>query len=334
MKVKAYFFAIALMLLGGCSTLRDDAVAPVAPVAMGASPLAPKAAIQTSLSDGPGIAALINKNYNEDTTSCTSHVTGAAMGYYFCTGVLLRTTDNGPFNPWEASASALTLQGTSFSWIRHDLNTTTFYKRAGFIVLSPADVNASAVPGIDYPTFPSTRNTAVICVYPLDAWTTRTMDRFWSGCDQEGTGLGHNWEVPVGTCEATFNYTTQEQWNNHFNSVGQTNYRQCSWNADISAHWRNMIGSHNTYAGLSSWNEVMIHNFPGAAAQANELMRRWTVAFFYDVAKAGSLPDAQEFQRKMAVTGKRVPILRIDFSTAPSQRFQFLAGDQVAGAYP
>jgi hypothetical protein len=331
MKLNAFLAAAVLTLLAGCSSLPEDAMAPVA---IGASPSAPRAAIQTSLGDGPGIAALINKNYNEDTTSCTSYLTKAPMGYYFCTGVLLRTTNDGAFNPWEASPSALRLQGTSFSWIRHDLNTNTFYKRAGFIVLSPADVIGNAVPGITYPAFSETGNTAVICVYPFDAWTTRTMTRFWSGCDKEGTGLGQSRPIPVGACEAYYNYTTQEQWNNHFNSVGHINYRQCSWNADISAHWRNMIGSHNTYGGQASWNEVMVHNFPGAAAHANDQMRRWTVAFFYDIAKAGSLQDAQSFQRKMSATGKRVPILALNFSAAPSERFKFIAGDQVVGVYP
>ena len=63
-------------------------------------------------------------------------------------------------------------------------------------------------------------------------------------------------------------------------------------------------------------------------------MRQWIVAFFYDVAKPGSLADAKAFQQKLAVYKKRVPILRIDFSAPASQRFQFLASDQVAGSYP
>jgi hypothetical protein len=37
--------------------------------------------VHTPLSDGAGITALINKSYNEDTTSCVEYGTGATRGY-------------------------------------------------------------------------------------------------------------------------------------------------------------------------------------------------------------------------------------------------------------
>jgi hypothetical protein len=286
-----------------------------------------------------GIAALINMNYNEDTTSCIDYNTGASRGYYFCTGVLLRTTDNGNFMPWEASPTALALQGTSFSWIRHDLHTSGFFKRAGFILLNSADTLAGAVPGItDLHVANPEQDPAVTCVYPFDAWTTRTMNRPYGGCNYEGVpgGVGYPSYAPWGICDKKLGYTTSAQWEWDFRQHNQVNYNQCSWSSDNAQGWRNSIASHNSISGQSFWNEVMLKNWGGTewVSVANEAMRKWTVAFFYDVAKPGALSDAKAFQQKMANTGKHVPILRIDFNAAASERFQFLAGDQVAGAYP
>ncbi len=61
-------------------------------------------------------------------------------------------------------------------------------------------------------------------------------------------------------------------------------------------------------------------------------MRIWLTEFFYDVNKAGGLADARAFQQKMAATGKRAPILRLDFNAAASARFQYVAADQAV--YP
>ncbi|WP_297842924.1 hypothetical protein [Pseudomonas sp.] len=340
MKRRILIYACFIGVLVGCTvpSTYEPAERGAAPVLIGTSAVPSmheeKASIPTSLSDGPGIAALINKHYNEDSTYCTQYGTGITRGHYFCTGVLLRTTDDGAFNPWESSAIALQLRATSYSWIRHDLKTATFYKRAGFILLSPADVLGGAVPGISYPKYSGSGNTLVTCVYPFDAWTTRTMNRNYFGCDFEATGLGHpNHAYPWGSCDDKLGYSTAAQWNQHFQSVGQVSYQQCSWNADNMLGWHNAIASHNAFTGQSSWNEVMLANGgPADSPSYNEAMRMWVVAFFYDVAKAGSLSDAQSFQRKMAATGKRVPILGISFSAAAANRFQFNSADQVV--YP
>jgi hypothetical protein len=321
------------VLVTGCATQ----IEPIQRTDQGAVQ-ARQAGVQTSLADGPGITALINKNYNEDTTSCREYGSGAVRGYYFCTGVLIRTTDDGDFNPWDSSSVSARLQATSYSWFRHDLNTTGFYKPAGFILLSPADSLAGAVPGITYPTHTGISNTMVKCVYPFDAWTTRVMSRNYFGCNLEGSGLGspdvyNSW----GSCDNRLGLKTSEQWNAHFRSVKEVHYQQCSWNADTEYGWSNMIASHNAFAGQSAWNEVMLHNGGPTAAgvqRLNEATRKWIVAFFYDAAKTSGLQIVQSFQRKMAATGKRVPIVRLSFTAPAAQRFQFQQADQVAGLYP
>lgn len=335
MSVKNWMTAVCFLLISGCVT---SIRSPTEPVAVTADPqlAATNTAPRASLADGQSIADLMNKNYNETTTSCTEYGTGKTRGYYFCTGVLARTTDNGNFNPWEPSSTALQLRATSFSWIRHDLNTRAFYKRAGFLLLSPADVLAGVIPGATYPMVNG--NVVVTCVYPFDAHTTRTMNRNYLGCDFEGTGLGHpNIGHTWGSCDNKLGLTTAAQWNNHFISSGQVNYRQCSWNADNPQGWRNAIASHASFpTGQSSWNEVMFFNFgPNASPGIDDLMAHWIVAFFYDPARSGSLSDAQAFQAKLAtVKNRRVPILKLDFNAPAAQRFQFNAADQVHQYYP
>jgi hypothetical protein len=330
MKGKSCWVAMALVLLVGCSS-QGTKYDSLPPVMGGPSAAAPRAAKQTELSDGPGIAALINKNYNEDTTSCTDYVTGSPRGYYFCTGVLLRTTDFGNFKPWESSSTALALRATSYSWIRHDIGINQFYKAEGFVLLSPADVLADAVPGVNMPLH-SNRNPVVKCIYPFDAYTTRTMNRDHFGCDLEGTGIGPFTEDQWGSCDNRLGYSTSAQWNTHFRNEGELIYKQCSWNSDNPQGWRNAIASYSSFPGAPPWNEIMLANYGGTdyVALASEYMRQWVVAFFYDAAKLNESADAVAvyFQDMMARTGKRVPVLRLDFSAPAAQRFAYRAQDQ------
>ncbi|MCD5972079.1 hypothetical protein [Pseudomonas quasicaspiana] len=162
------------------------------------------------------------------------------------------------------------------------------------------------------------------------------MDRKQGGCDFEGTGLS----LPIatltqwGSCDNRLGYSSAAQWNSHFISQEQIAYKQCSWNADNAQGWRNMIESRHTFSGSFSgqqgWNEIMQNAY--ASESWNALMLGWVTAFFYDVNKSGGLSDAKVFQQKMANTGKRVPILRLDFAANAVNRFQYVVSDQVA--YP
>jgi len=286
------------------------------------------ASAKIELSDGPGIAALFNKNYNENTDSCIQYGTGQVRGYYWCTGVVVRGVDNGNFDPWVPSPKALKLRATSYSWIRHDIDTNNLYHKAGYILLSGADVIAKTVPGI-------VGAIEFKCIYPFDAYTTRIMSRGHFGCDFEGTGIGlPNPPDSWGSCDDLLKYNTSAQWDDNFRRHGQINYNQCSWNIDNPQGWRNMIASRKSFTGQSSWNEMMMHNFGQLSTEPKmrEIVRLWVTAFYYQSHRAGSLADAQAFQRKLAATDKRVPILKLDFSAPAASRFQYIAADQVA--YP
>lgn len=282
------------------------------------------AAAKVALSDGPGIAALFNKNYNEDTDSCIQYGTGLVRGYYWCTGVVLRTVDNGNFDPWVPGPQALDFRATSFSWIRHDVGTNNLYLKAGFILLSLADVEAGTVPG--------TYGLAQFkCIYPFDAYTTRVMSRNYFGCNFENTGVGSPIaDQPWGSCDNLLNYTSSAQWDDNFRRHGQLNYNQCSWNADNPQGWRNMIASRKNFNGQSPWNELMFRNGGHQPDQSEytERVRKGITAFFYQSHRAGSLADAQTFQRKLSALGRRVPILKLDFSAPAASRFQYIAADQ------
>jgi len=326
---------LALSLMCGCSSvLREEGSTARSEVVGNPLVVAPLDVITSkggrslsriNLNDGPGIAALFNTRYNEIVSACTQPGTGAVRGYYFCSGVLLRTVDDGGFKPWEYSPTAIRLRGISFSWLRSDVTTPNLYHAAGFILLSPTDYQNGVVPGI-------VAQDLTVCVYPFDAWTTRMMNRNYAGCDFEGTGTG----VPQkhwGSCESKLNIFSSGQWNTYFNSVAKVNYKQCSWNADNPQGWRNMIESRLVFNDQHGWNEVMLEGPPtGHEDNYNEAMRYWTTAFFYDIKKTDALKYAQNFQRKMAATGKRVPILKLDFSAAARSRFQYQLADQVA--YP
>lgn len=328
-----------MLPLLGCVASAVDQTAPA--VGAGRSLAAsPESAIKSDLSNGPGITALLNKNYNEDTAACTEWKSRIARGLYYCSGVLIKGADKGNATPWAPSPAELNRRTTSYSWIRHDLRTTTSGKDAGYILLNPADIISGAVPGMEYlttrPSDGSPANTAARCVYPYEALTGGNKDSKGLGCNVAGVSVG---EVdagrPWGSCDDGLKLTTTEQWDSHFNAAGMVSFGQCSWNADNAQGWLNMIASHNAGPGKSSGSEVLMYNFgPTPPAEVDGIMRKWIVAFFYNAASPASLADAQEFQRKLASAGNHVPVVKIDFKAPAAERFAFNAADQVAGAYP
>lgn len=322
MKNRMIFFAILIGVLTGCapSPYYESTGDAASVESRTFKTVEGGPSTKTDLSDGPGIAMIFNSEYNDNDATCADTTSGNPRGLYYCSGVLLRTVDNGNFNPWEYSPTSISLGGISFSWIRHDKGTSNLYHRAGFVLLSPQYATYALVPGI-------VALDEIICVYPFDAWTTRTMNRNYGGCDFEGTGFssshGH-W----GSCDNRLGYITAAQWDAHFTSVGQVNYKQCSWSGDNPQGWNNMIESRRRFSGQHSWTEVMLRS----TAVMNPYMRGWATAFFYDVHKSGGLADARIFQQKMANTGKRVAILRLDFTAPAASRFQYVVTDQVT--YP
>lgn len=261
------------------------------------------------------------KNYTETTRDCREYGSGKARGHYYCSGVLVRTVNDGDFNPWIYSPAALDIGATSYSWMRTDVNISELYHPAGFILRNRIDAVAHDLPGLE---------SGFVCLYPFDA-STSVANKF-KGCGYRGkraedaSSVGpkdDNSQYAWGSCTG-LNIVTASQWDAHFNSVANQTSRQCSWNVDSQHGWNNMIASRGDYPALQDlWNEILLSNY-GTGAQ----MPKYIAAFFYDVNRTGGLTAAQHFQTKMNNAGYNVPILRVNFNAATANRFSYVETDQ------
>lgn len=320
MKTLPGIIALLLSLLMGCSTAvhQFDSPETSIPETRSVSPRAASAyIINPPLAPSVGLP-LLNRNYNDSVTACSGD-----NPLFRCSGVFLRTVNNGNFDPWTASPSAITLGSTSFTWLRHDLSTNTLYHRAGYIRMNPDDINRYYPDG-------QANWAGVNCVYPFDAYTVRK-PRNYNGCDFErapgapGTpNPSHS--IVWGSCDDKLGYTTAAQWNTHYRNAGQIEYMQCSWSSGKASHWMAMITSHESFPAKTSWNEILVPT-------VGPIEDVFVMAFFYDVNKPGAREDARAFQSKLASKkGRRVPIYSINFNAGASMRFGYQASDQVA--YP
>jgi len=264
---------------------------------------------------------LLNKNYNDSATACQP-----GEGLFMCTGVFLRTVDNGNFNPWEPSPSAIALGSSSFTWLRKDISTNTLYHRAGYIRTNPVDAHGGGGGTFNW--------SGVNCIYPFDA-STLGQTRGHNGCDFQNTKSAQANPAPAnaspsqgyepwGSCDKKLGYTTASQWNEFYQSNGMANNTQCSWSGNTASQWLAMLSSHESFA-KTGWNEILV---PTVSAWEPYFI----FGFFYDTNKAGARADAQAFQVKLSALGRRFPIYSINFSAPASQRFSYSAADQVA--YP
>lgn len=277
----------------------------------------PLAASKTQLQKPATVLADVIKNYNDSSGSCTQAGSNVPRGLYYCSGVLIRTVDDGNFAPWSYSPTAVQIGATSYAWLRHDTGITRAYHPAGFILRNRVDAMSRKLPGLE---------TGFVCLYPFDSSTS-------PGNGMKGCGLkprvatplqgNNNASYAYGSC-ATLGVTTAAAWNADFNKQGQVSSKQCSWNVEDPVGWNASIAAHTTYPAFRTvWNEILLNNYNNGNS-----MPQYISAFFYDVKKAGGLETARNFQRKMNTAGYNVPILRLDFTAAAANRFTYAAADQ------
>ncbi len=313
-----YLPALMLVtLLSACHPVHPTDSDGASPALLGSASQPDAYAPPVQLQTPAAVLASVNKNYNETTTTCQQYGTSAERGAYYCSGVLVRTVDNGPFNPWSYSPTAIAIGATSYSWIRQDTGITGLYHPAGFILRNRVDAIAAGVPGLA---------TGFICMYPYDASTRTTNGHQGCGLRPRNTAPqadNENGAYTWGSCD-TIGVNTTAQWNADFTSHGNNFSKQCSWSVDKPSAWPSMIASRQTFGRNDVWNEVLLNNYKDGDA-----MPPYISAFFYDVKKAGSLAIAQDFQRKLSAAGYNVPILRLDFTAAAANRFAYEVADQV-----
>jgi hypothetical protein len=80
---------------------------------------------------GEEIADELNTRYNATPASCAN---GQPSNY--CSGVTIRGTDNGNFDPWDPSPTQQRKGSVSFTYLRKDAKITTLFKTSGYIWLS------------------------------------------------------------------------------------------------------------------------------------------------------------------------------------------------------
>lgn len=147
---------------------RDKTVAVTASVGTGDGHLAVSPALSLEIVDtrpkGEEIADELNRRYTQTPVSCPD-----GKPSYYCSGVTLRGTTNGNFDPWDPSPNALRKGSQSFTYMRLDTRITALYRNSGFIFLAPqqwSDKN---------------QKPEYLCSFPHDAWTDQ-VGRPAKGC--------------------------------------------------------------------------------------------------------------------------------------------------------
>lgn len=292
----------------------------------------------------------INHNYNTLMEACAEPDTGAARGLYYCNGVTLRMVNDGPFNPWDYSPYAVKIGATSYSWIRKDVSTRILIHPAGLILRTPTDAAALGLP---------VKEQGFMCIYAFDGGTGPERKAYGCGFFDnreppraaQGVMNNRNAALAYGTC-AEAGVTTAEQWTKKYTGVmkGPIQLDQCSWNAEKPSDWNAMIKVHESrptttnrdpFSFSAQVNEFMLKN-ASATNDGSENMK-YIDAFIYNVnttqnfATRGDqaapkpengLNSARNFQKKLHAQGFSVPVLRLDFTKPPEQRFSYIAADQ------
>ena len=250
---------------------------------------------------GPDVLADIKARYN---------VTGGCAGRpaFNCGGVLLRSVDNGAFNPWDPSPTQVAIGATSFTFMRKDAVVRSTYRLAGFIFSTLDEARALAKP------------VTPLCIYPFDA-ATGPDQAATKGCGSRGVGSsGPN---DFSTCK-TVNAITLATWRAYTSTIsGQA--KQCSLSVrDVAQFELSQEARRNPTGNLDNdWNELMIETWPSGHGRKLPIE-----AFFYKAGNPQSLANAKVFQQKFkSVTDRWVPVVSINFADQ-GDPFRYSQADQ------
>lgn len=244
---------------------------------------------------GESVAASLNARYRDTAASCAGNKPA-----YYCNGIVIRSTENGAYDPWNPSPSATKLGGMSFSYMRLDAHVSNLYHHSGFILLPQARVSAPNL------------TPQYLCIYAYDAGTL-VGARGAKGCALKARSLGSCTSVGV---------STPTQWYNYTKTIPNRDY-QCSLSTDDPVQFQTSITVRaNRPANMEAlWNEVMIADWgqnKGATLPIE--------AIFY---KSGYVAEAKAFQQKLkARNGIWAPVVKLDLTKLASTPFSYASGDQ------
>lgn len=172
----------------------------------------------------------------------------------------------------------------------------------------------------------------------------KNADLAWGSCDRRNIDTAAQWRTQYSGVRPPLLAPT---------SLNRIQVQQCSWNAEQPSDWDAMIQVHEApgtrhrdpFAYKEALNEFLLRNdLTGKSKDDGSARAPFIDAFVWDVnstfvantrgdtRKARptiGLKPAQAFQRKLYEQGYAVPILRMDFTKPPAQRFSYEPKDQV-----
>ena len=249
---------------------------------------------------GQQVAVNLNARFKSTVEKCSNDTPA-----YYCSGVMLRSTETGNYDPWDPSPSAVKLDGVSFSYIRSDAYVNSFYHNHGFVFL-PQEQAIAKGQAPDY-----------LCIYAYDAGTI-VGARSDKGCGLKVRSLN---AADLSSCSAK-GVRTPAQWYAYTQEIPNRDY-QCSLSTKDAVQFATSLKVRASKPNNmdSIWNEVMVKTWPQGAGVNLPIE-----AFFYtDNGLSGAKTAQTKFKQK---TNLVIPIVRVDFSKSASGPFSYEATDQ------
>jgi predicted component of type VI protein secretion system len=251
---------------------------------------------------GVNVATRLNGRYLDTRDKCDNGTPA-----YYCSGVVIRGTQNGNFDPWNPSTNALALGGVSFSYMRKDAYVKDVYRNSGYIVLGQQEAVAKDK-GLDY-----------LCVYAYDAWTAQP-DRPDAGCGFQPRTA----QAPDPSTCSQVDAITDTGWY-AFISTLPKQQDQCSLSAQDPEQFVTSLNVRaNRPANMpDAWNEILVKTWDQNIPEKLPLE-----AFFYK--NASGLAEAKAYQQKYATRtgGGWLPIIKLDLARLSDAPFSYSPTDQ------
>lgn len=254
------------------------------------------------LATGVDTALSLNRRYADTREQCDEGTPA-----FYCSGVVIRATQNGNYDPWDPSTTAITLGGVSFSYMRKDAFVSTLYHNSGFIFLAQQDAIRQG------------KAQEYLCTYPYDAWTAQPR-RPDAGCGFQPRAA----QADLSTCQSVDAITT-EGWYAFARQLTHPQ-EQCSFSTrDWSQFLTSLKVRANRPANMpDAWNEILVRvwdqNIPAQLP---------IEAFFYK--NPAGLAEARTYQQKYAArtAGAWLPVIKLDLAAPNDAPFSYIPTDQL-----
>lgn len=264
---------------------------------------------------GEALATALNVRYDDTANACEGGTPA-----YDCDGVILRIVDYSPaFHAWNPSPGSVTRGSVAFSYLRRDLGITRLAwegTEAGLIFKALGAARQDQ----DYPM-------NLLCSFPSDAGSFYRAD---NGC-----GATPAYPQASRYCSAQ-GITTVAQWVTHYHAVAghpdggysARSEHQCAFAANTQAFALSLeVRQHfQQPVERTRHNEILLRTWPQDIGEQLPVE-----AFFYHYTGTGDqgLAAAQGIQRDYyEVTGRAVPIMRLNLGAPGDSPFTYLPGDQ------